>query len=123
MLPSASVPLNLFFRVPSTPPIVRAEVNESYVDALTVGMAATVVSDGGGAERQWPAHVLRIGAVIGASMLQDDPGQRVEQRTVSCVLAFDRPPADVRIGQRVLVRFARATGPAAPHPATGSAGR
>lgn len=100
----------LFTLLPLTPPIVRAELNESYLDAVAAGMPASVVSDGGGPDREWSAHVLRIGPVIGPSSLQDDPGQRAEQRTASCVLAFDRPPAGVRIGQRVLVRFAHPPG-------------
>lgn len=96
----------LFILLPSTPPIVRAELSESYVDAVKVGMPATVAGDGDGAGGSWPAHVLRIGRVVGPSTLEDDPQQRANVRTVSCVLAFDRPPPDdVRVGQRVLVRF------------------
>jgi hypothetical protein len=44
--------------------------------------------------------------VFGASTLEDDPLVRANTRTVECVLSFDQPPpASVRIGQRVLVRF------------------
>lgn len=95
----------LFILLPRTPPIVRAELSESYVDAVRAGMPATVDSDDGGTLRNWPAHVLRVGRVVGPSTLDDDP-QRASQRTVRCVLAFDRlPPDGARVGQRVLVRF------------------
>lgn len=104
----------LFILLPSTPPIVRAELSESYVDAVKVGMPATVAGDGAGGN--WPAHVLRIGRVVGPSTLEDDPQQRANVRTVSCVLAFDQPPpANVRVGQRVLVRFGTPSGGAKVH--------
>ncbi|MGN6741104.1 HlyD family secretion protein [Dyella sp.] len=106
----------LFTLLPLTPPIVRAELSESFVDAVKVGMPATVSADGGGNSTQnWPAHVLRIGSVVGPSTLEDDPQLRANARTVACVLAFDAPPpADVRVGQRVLVRFGAPAAPAAP---------
>ncbi|MDQ6646194.1 MAG: HlyD family efflux transporter periplasmic adaptor subunit [Pseudomonadota bacterium] len=94
----------LFTLLPRTPPTVRAELSESMVDAVKVGMAATVSTDGSGSDSSWPAHVVRLGSVVGPSTLQDDSQQRLNARTVSCVLSFDQPQ-DLRIGQRVLVRF------------------
>lgn len=106
----------LFTLLPLTPPIVRAELSESYVDAVKVGMPALVDSDGNSAGHGWAAHVLRIGRVVGPSTLEDDPQQRANVRTVGCVLAFDQPPpADVRVGQRVLVRFGAPSGGAKVH--------
>lgn len=105
----------LFTLLPLTAPIVRAELSESFVDAVKLGMPATVSADGGGSTQSWPAHVLRIGSVVGPSTLEDDPQLRANARTVACVLAFDAPPpADVRVGQRVLVRFGAPAAPAAP---------
>ncbi len=105
----------LFTLLPLTPPIVRAELSESFVDAVKIGMSATVSTDGSGSTQSWPAHVLRIGSVVGPSTLEDDPQLRANARTVACVLAFDAPPpADVRVGQRVLVRFGAPAAPAAP---------
>jgi len=56
--------------------------------------------------------VLRIGSVYGPAMLENDPQVRANSRTVECVLAFDQPDSaqtrSLRIGQRVLVRFATA---------------
>ena len=100
----------LFPLLPQTPRIVRAELPESMVDAVKAGMSAEVSADGSGSDRSWPAHVLRIGNVVGPSTLDDDPQQRANARTVVCVLSFDQPQA-LRIGQRVLVRFG------APHQA------
>jgi multidrug resistance efflux pump len=94
----------LFTLLPETPRIVRAELNESFAGAVKVGMPAEVSADGDDHAKAWPAHVLRIGAVVGPSTLDDDPQQRANTRTVTCVLAFDQPQA-LRIGQRVLVRF------------------
>jgi len=106
----------LFTLLPLTPPIVRAELSEAYVDAVKVGMPAVVATDGSGADRSWPAHVLRIGRVVGPSTLEDDPQQRANLRTVSCVLAFDQPPPDdVRVGERVLVQFGTPSGGAKVH--------
>ena len=106
----------LFTLLPREAPIVRAELNASMVDAVTVGMPATVTADDSGSGKSWPAHVLRIGNVIGPSVLDDDPLQRANDRTVSCVLAFDQPQ-QLRIGQRVLVRFGRPAIPASPRKA------
>lgn len=106
----------LFTLLPQTPPIVRAELSEALVDAVKVGMPAVVSSDGGGAVHRWPAHVVRIGSVVGPSVLADDPQQRLNERTVSCVVAFDQPQ-HLRIGQRVLVQFGKpAAAPAADSP-------
>lgn len=95
-----------FVLLPDQPRIVRAELNESFVRAVTPGMQAEVADDSGSGMPNLTAHVLRIGTVFGASTLEDDPLVRANTRTVECVLSFDQPPpASVRIGQRVLVRF------------------
>ncbi len=100
-----------FVLLPDETRIVRAELNESFVDAIHPGMAAEVVEDNGNSRQSsLKAHVLRIGGVFGASTLEEDPQVRANTRTVECVLTFDQPPpAELRIGQRVLVQF-----PAAP---------
>lgn len=96
-----------FVLLPDEARIVRAELNESFIDKVQQGMSADVVEDSG--NRQQPAlkaHVLRIGAVFDTSTLEEDPQVRSNTRTVECVLIFDQPaPATLRIGQRVLVQF------------------
>ncbi|WP_266160233.1 efflux RND transporter periplasmic adaptor subunit [Dyella silvatica] len=95
-----------FVLLPNLPRIVRAELNESFVSAVQVGMHAEVIDDSGSGAPPLTAHVLRIGTVFGTSALEEDPLVRANSRTVECVLMFDQPPpASLRIGQRVLVRF------------------
>ncbi len=101
---SSQSPNELFEILPTGPRIVRAELNEAYVDQVKSGMQAEVVrdSDQGPA---YPARVIRIGDVFGPSRLTDDPVERAGAHDVECVLALDA--SNFRIGQRVLVRFRR----------------
>ncbi|MEO6688265.1 MAG: HlyD family efflux transporter periplasmic adaptor subunit [Dokdonella sp.] len=101
---SAQSPTELFQLLPDRPLIVRAELNEAYVDLVKPGMQAEVVrdSDQGSAVS---ARVLRVGEVFGPSRLTDDPVERAGAHDVECVLLLEHP--DFRIGQRVLVRFKR----------------
>lgn len=110
----------LFTLLPRKPRIIRAELNDSFAGVVKPGMQAEVVAEGGGDGVQWAAHVVRIGQVYGPATLDNDPQVRANSRTVECVLAFDQPDAeqirDLRIGQRVMVRFgklARARAPSA----------
>jgi multidrug resistance efflux pump len=97
----------IFVLLPDAPRIVRAELNESFVGVVHEGMQAEVDDDSGGGMAPLKAHVLRIGNVFGASTLEDDPQVRANTRSVDCVLTLDQPPsAPLRIGQRVLVKFA-----------------
>ncbi len=97
----------LFTLLPDTPRIVRAELNESFVTAIRpVAIAEVATSDNakGGRRR---AHVVRIGQVYGPMPNEGDASVRDSARTVECVLAFDQPQAELRIGQRVIVHFPR----------------
>lgn len=97
----------IFVMLPDSPRIVRAELNESFVGVVHEGMAAEVDDDGGSGMPPMKAHVLRIGNVFGASTLEDDPQVRANTRSVQCILTLDQPPStSLRIGQRVLVKFA-----------------
>lgn len=102
----------LFQLLPDRPRIVRAELNEAYVDKVNAGMQADVVRESGeGATVQ--AQVLRVGEVFGPSRLTDDPIERAGVHDVDCVLRLEG--GDFRIGQRVLVKFrAGQAAPAAP---------
>lgn len=97
----------LFTLLPNKPRIVRAELNESFVGAVQPGMQAEVVANDDSENGHWRAHVLRIGQVYGPATLENDPQVRANARTVECVLAFDQPEQQLRIGQRVIVRFLR----------------
>ncbi len=95
----------LFTLLPNKPRIVRAELNESFVGAVHPGMRAEVVANDDAENARWTARVLRVGQVYGPATLENDPQIRANARTVECVLAFDQPEQQLRIGQRVIVRF------------------
>lgn len=107
----------LFTLLPEKPRIVRAELNESFVGTIKPGMHAMVSDNDDVQGTQWSAHVLRVGQVYGPATLENDPQVRANARTVECVLAFDQPQ-NLRIGQRVLVRFDAATSPSKPRVAS-----
>lgn len=94
----------LFSLLPDRPRIVRAELNEAYVDLVKPGMQAEIVRDSDQGEPVM-ARVLRIGDVFGPSRLTDDPVERAGAHDVECVLQLEG--GEFRIGQRVLVRFKR----------------
>lgn len=98
--------------LPAGARIVRAEVSQEFIDTIRPGQQAKILSDDGRQTSYGAAHVLRIGPVFGQTTLQEDPLQRVNERSVECVLAFDAA-STLRVGERVLVRFQ-----AAVHPAT-----
>ncbi|MGO4777592.1 HlyD family efflux transporter periplasmic adaptor subunit, partial [Lysobacter sp. 2RAB21] len=94
----------LFTLLPRQPRIVRAELNAAYLDAVRPGMRAQVIDDSDSQRVLGGARVLRLAQSFGPSTQEDDPEVRANERTVECVLAFDRPN-NLRLGQRVLVRF------------------
>ncbi|MDA3914480.1 HlyD family efflux transporter periplasmic adaptor subunit [Oleiagrimonas sp.] len=94
----------LFKLLPDRPHIVRAELNASYLSAIHPGMHASVSLEDDQNGKTWQAHVVRVGRVLSTSELDEDPTTRATQRTVVCVLDFDKP-SGLRIGRRVLVRF------------------
>jgi len=99
---SAQAGAELFQLLPDRPRIVRAELNEAYVDLVKPGMRAEVVRDSDQGTVV-SAEVLRVGEVFGPSRLTDDPVERAGAHDVECVLRLDG--GEFRIGQRVLVRF------------------
>lgn len=101
---SAQAASELFQLLPDRPRIVRAELDEAYVDLVKPGMQAEVVRDSGEG-KAFAARVLRVGEVFGPSRLTDDPVERAGAHDVECVLLLDG--GHFRIGQRVLVRFKR----------------
>jgi multidrug resistance efflux pump len=100
--PSSGV---LFTLLPQKPRIVRAELNESFVAVVHPGMRADVAINGDNDHAHWGAPVLRVGEDYDQATLETDPQVRANARTVECVLTFDQPQ-NLRIGQRVIVRFA-----------------
>ncbi len=88
--------------LPDKPRIVRAELNEGFVAKVKVGQGAEVSSDVDG--KTYGAHVSRIGDVFGPSKLTESAQEATDTRDVECILQIDNP-AELRIGQRVQVRF------------------
>lgn len=87
---------------PDKPLIVRAELNDSLVEHVRIGMRAEVVSAGD----EGPVHtaqVVRVGELFGPSRLSEDARDGTDARSVECLLKLDA--STLRIGQRVLVRF------------------
>jgi multidrug resistance efflux pump len=91
----------LFLFAPEAPRIVRAELDERFVDDVRPGMPAEVVLDAN-PEKRFRGKVLRLGQVFGAAQPSGDPSEPTDARVVECVVALD--DQSLRIGQRVLVR-------------------
>ena len=94
----------LFLFAPHGLRIVRADLEERYVDQVKPNQAAEVVLESD-ETMVYKAHVLRIGDVFGTRSASDDPAEKQDIRVIECVLAVEAP--NLRIGQRVFVRFTR----------------
>ncbi len=93
----------LFLFAPDAPRIIRAELEERFIDVVKPGQRAEIVLEAN-PTRRWQSHVLRIGKVVGQRTPSDDPAERQDNRIVECVLSAEA--MDLLIGQRVIVRFA-----------------
>ncbi len=101
--------------LPARPLIVRAELNEAYVNAVHPGMRAQVVLAAGHG-KLYPAHVLRVGLVFGPTQLGPRNDQPRDIRDIDCVLVLDTQ--GLRVGQRVLVKFLPQPKSSTPPPQT-----
>jgi RND family efflux transporter MFP subunit len=94
---------NMFDLEPNTARIVRAEISESAIPAVTLGQQVEIVPEAD-ETKVFVGTVLRRAAVFGARKLQsDDPSERSDERVVEVVVTADNAP--FLIGQRVLVKF------------------
>lgn len=89
--------------LPDAPRIVRAELNEGFVARIKVGMSAQVQAESD-SSRSFTARVKRIGDVFGPSRLGEEGQESVDARDVECILDLGAD-SDLRVGQRVQVRF------------------
>lgn len=94
----------LFVFAPDSPQIVRAEIEERFVDAVRPGMAVQIVPQAD-ETRVFSGKVLRVGRIFGQPEPTDDPAAKADIRTVECVLSIDQQT--LRVGQRVLIRIPR----------------
>jgi HlyD family secretion protein len=94
---------NLFDLEPLTARIVRAEIAESALPAVSIGQEVEISPEADDT-KIFTGKVLRRAAVFGARKLQsDDPSERTDERVVEVVVSADAIP--LLIGQRVLVKF------------------
>lgn len=98
----------LFMLAPNAPRIVRAELEDVFVNAVQPGQHAEVTLENND-KRIYKAQVLRLSEVFGARQATDDPNVNQDTRVIECVLTLDAP--QIRIGQRVLVRILPADKP------------
>jgi multidrug resistance efflux pump len=94
----------LFLLEPDGRRVVRAELDEAFADKVRPGASAVVTPEFREGQ-SFHARVLRVSDVLSAASLGEEPGARTDTRVVSVLLALDAAPT-LRIGQRVLVRFA-----------------
>ena len=119
---------NMFDLEPNAPRIVRAEIAEAALPAVSMGQSVEIVPEAD-ETKVYVGKVLRRSAMFGARKLQsDDPSERTDERVVEVVVTADDAP--LLIGQRVLVKFLkpgqvagapRAAVPAAEEQAAGDA--
>ena len=95
----------MFDLEPDTQRIVRAEITESALPAVTIGQSVELVPEAD-PSKVYVGQVMRRSGVFGARKLQsDDPTERSDERVVEVVVGTDGAP--FLIGQRVLVKFLR----------------
>ena len=92
----------LFLFAPDSPRIVRADLDERFVEKVRAGLPAEVVIEAD-ETRVIPGKILRVGQVFGVKTPTGEPGERLDQRVVECVVSVE--DQSLRIGQRVLVRI------------------
>lgn len=100
----------MFTLIPDGPRIVRADVEERFAAAIRRGQEVRV-SPEAEPERSYRGVVLRRAQIVGQKRAADaaEPGERADERVVEVVIETPRLP--LLIGQRVLVRFEKATPP------------
>jgi multidrug resistance efflux pump len=94
----------LFLLAPPGPRVVRAQVEEAFADNVRAGMRAEILVDSN-PQRRYPAQVIRVGDVLRERTPDPASNEPRDVRRLDCVLSVTAP--ELRIGQRVLVRFLR----------------
>jgi len=93
----------MFDLEPDTQHIVRAEISEGALPAVTIGQSVELVPEAD-PSKIYVGQVMRRSGVFGARKLQsDDPAEATDQRVVEVVVSADSTP--FLVGQRVLVKF------------------
>ncbi|WP_293902910.1 HlyD family efflux transporter periplasmic adaptor subunit [Phenylobacterium sp.] len=98
---SAAAPL--FVLEPNGARLVRAELDEAFADQVTPKTHAVVTREYQQG-KSYPATVVRVSDMLAGPSLAEDASGRADTRVVSVLLSLP-PNVDLRLGQRVLVRF------------------
>ncbi|HVH35138.1 MAG TPA: HlyD family efflux transporter periplasmic adaptor subunit [Tahibacter sp.] len=102
----AQPPSELFVLLPRQPLVVRAEIEQDFVERVHAGMSAEIV-DEVAPDKVYAAKVQRLGEVFSRRAGSDAPNERQDVRVLECTLVLK--DASLRVGQRVLVRFIAGT--------------
>ena len=93
----------MFDLEPDTEHIVRAEISEGALPAVSLGQSVELVPEAD-PSKLYVGQVMRRSGVFGARKLQSgDPAEATDQRVVEVVVSADTAP--FLVGQRVLVKF------------------
>ena len=98
-----SAATSLFVLEPDGRRVIRAELDEAFAGKVRPGMRA-VVTRQYQAGASYSAQVLRVSDLLAGPSLPDEPTAKADTRVVTVVLALTGPQ-DLRLGERVLVRF------------------
>ena len=93
----------LFVLEPDGPRVVRAELDEAFADRVTSKSRAVVTKEFQPG-RAYGAEVVRISDALTGPALPEEAASRADARVANVLLRLS-PGADLRLGQRVLVRF------------------
>ncbi len=90
---------------PATPRIVRAEVEQEFVNRVEEGQIATITDEtANGTGPVWKGKVVHLGDWMAPRRsILPDPSQYHDVRTLECINAVDPGQAPLRNGQRVSV--------------------
>jgi multidrug resistance efflux pump len=90
---------------PATPRIVRAEVEQEFVNRVAEGQIATITDEtASGNGPVWKGKVVHLGDWMAPRRsILPDPSQYHDVRTLECIIAVDANQPPLRIGQRVRV--------------------
>ena len=104
---AAQPPTELFVLVPRQPLVVRADIEQDFVERVHPGMSAEVV-DEVAPDKVYAAKVERLGDMFGRRSGSAEAGnERQDVRVLDCILVLK--DGALRVGQRVLVRFVAGT--------------
>lgn len=94
----------LFWFVPDAPHIIRAELEERFVHAVSPGMRGEVFFEGNSTSIK--AKVIRVGKLFGPKRNPaEDPGERNDVRVLEFFLEPIDPTTKLVLGQRALIRI------------------